>query len=158
LSTPPQEPSLVSFMRRIERSVTTAVFERLGPVGYAQVRPPHINLLDQVGSGARVTELADRLQMTPSAVSQLADHLERHGLIRRERDPRDRRAVMITPTEATERGYQLGRNTVDEIERAWQELLGSARFAELKQMLRELAEYQEGRAVAEVVVDAEADA
>lgn len=153
MSTPPPSPSLVSFMRRIERTVTKAVFDRLGPAGYASIRPPHVNLLDQVGNGARVSELADRLQMTPSAVSQLADHLERHGLISRVRDSRDRRAVMIIPTAATERGYQEGRKTVDEIERAWEERLGSVRFAELRSMLRELAEYQEGRAVSDTDAD-----
>src|SRR5437016_1908459 len=134
-------PSVVSHMRRIERAVTRAVAERLAPIGYANVRAPHLNLLDQVGYGARITELADRLQMTPSAVSQLADHLERHGLIERTRDPTDRRAVVVKPTAATARGYRVGRQTVDRIEAEWERRLGSQRFAELKAMLADLAEF-----------------
>src|SRR2546425_595496 len=122
-------------MRRIERAVTRAVAVRLAPIGYANGRAPHVNLLDQVGDGARVTELADRLQMTAAAVSQLADHLERHGLIERTRDLRDRRAVVVKPTAATARGYRVGRETVDGIEAAWARRLGNERFAELKAML-----------------------
>lgn len=44
------------------------------------------------------TELAQRLDITVSAVTSLADKLERAGLLRRERSEVDRRVVMLSAT------------------------------------------------------------
>jgi len=48
----------------------------------------------------RPTALAHRLDLTPSAATQIIDRLERRGFVRRTPDPRDRRAtvVQLTPT------------------------------------------------------------
>jgi DNA-binding MarR family transcriptional regulator len=43
-------------------------------------------------------ELADRMGLTGSAITTMVDRLERHGLVRRDRDARDRRRVIVRPT------------------------------------------------------------
>jgi DNA-binding MarR family transcriptional regulator len=43
-------------------------------------------------------ELADRMALTNSAVTTMVDRLERVGLVRRDRDPVDRRRVIVRPT------------------------------------------------------------
>lgn len=43
-------------------------------------------------------ELADRMALTGSAITAMVDRLERSGLVRRDRDPEDRRRVIVRPT------------------------------------------------------------
>lgn len=49
---------------------------------------------------ARVSELAERLSLEPATLSPLLKRLEAGGLVRRERDPRDERAVSVSLTAA----------------------------------------------------------
>ena len=55
-------------------------------------------LLCQEG-GAKPTELADKLEVKPSAITVMVDRLIKGGLVRRERDEDDRRIVKLDSTE-----------------------------------------------------------
>ncbi len=54
----------------------------------------------------RPSTVADRLGITASAATQLVDRLERRGLLRRTRDPADRRAVVLVITPTGRRTYR----------------------------------------------------
>jgi DNA-binding MarR family transcriptional regulator len=58
--------------------------------------------------GARAREIADAIGLTPAGATDLIDRLEGRGLIRRTRDPEDRRAIRI---ELTDAGRRLHRET-----------------------------------------------
>jgi DNA-binding MarR family transcriptional regulator len=60
----------------------------------------------------RPTALAVRLDLTPAAGTQLIDRLERHELVRRSRDPRDRRATVVRLTLAGSRAYERASRAV----------------------------------------------
>jgi len=47
----------------------------------------------------RVNELAREVALTPTAMSRFVDRVERAGYVRREPDPRDRRALQIVLTD-----------------------------------------------------------
>ncbi|VVD60291.1 Transcriptional regulator SlyA [Pandoraea morbifera] len=47
-------------------------------------------------------ELAERMELTPMALVRLLDRLREKGLVRRERDPNDKRAHRLYLTEASE--------------------------------------------------------
>ena len=47
-----------------------------------------------------IGEMAKHLSRAQSVVSEIVEHLERAGLLERERDPRDRRRVLVWLTEA----------------------------------------------------------
>ncbi len=64
------------------------------------------------GSPVRPSEVAERLGVTASAATQLVDRLERRGLLRRTRDPEDRRAVVLVLTPS---GRRLFRATAREV-------------------------------------------
>ncbi len=60
-------------------------------------------LLDAIppgGSGIKVSELSNRLQVTPAAVTHLINDLEKTQRVERVADPADRRIVLLRPTEA----------------------------------------------------------
>lgn len=61
--------------------------------------------------GIRVSDLADALHITPRSATEVADGLETQGLVERVPDPRDRRAVLLRPT-------QQGRTLRADLERA----------------------------------------
>ncbi len=51
-------------------------------------------------SGIKVSELSNRLNVTPAAVTHLINDLEKTGRVERVADPADRRIVLLRPTEA----------------------------------------------------------
>ncbi|MFE3193432.1 MarR family winged helix-turn-helix transcriptional regulator [Nocardia sp. NPDC059240] len=65
------------------------------------LKPKHVGLLAALESAAGLSqqELATRLGVVPSLVVALADHLERLGALRRERDPSDRRRQTLVLTD-----------------------------------------------------------
>ena len=58
-----------------------------------------LNLAHQHGP-YRLTALAEKIEVKPSAVTVMVDRLEKRGLARRVPDPGDRRAVLVEVTDA----------------------------------------------------------
>jgi DNA-binding MarR family transcriptional regulator len=52
------------------------------------------------GDGVRLSELAEALRIAPRSATEVADGLQERGLVERATDPTDRRAVVLTVTEA----------------------------------------------------------
>ena len=52
------------------------------------------------GRALRVKDLADAVVLSPTAMSRFVDRVEAVGCVRREPDPRDRRALQVTITDA----------------------------------------------------------
>jgi DNA-binding MarR family transcriptional regulator len=107
-----------------------------------------MNLADSEDGRLRMGELADRLLLSRSGITRLADRLERQGLIMRERCPSDGRGFFarLTPAgrekiaaarpahlEGVRRLYlsQLSRDEKESLAAIWQRLLGAAGGAQL---------------------------
>ncbi len=71
--------------------------------------------------GARGSELAEGIEITPAGVTDLVDRLEHRGLVRRARDPSDRRAVRV---ELTTAGHRLFGETRQRVIRRATEMVG----------------------------------
>lgn len=134
-------------MRRIENAVHRSMLEALAATGYPDLRIQHLHVFAHVprDEGMRMSELAERLQLTPGAVTQLVDQLQRLGLIERAPDPADRRAVRVRPTAAAEAGYEAGRRLLAEREAEWEGLVGSRRWATFRAVLSEIADHESAR-------------
>ncbi|MFW3171698.1 MarR family winged helix-turn-helix transcriptional regulator [Geodermatophilus sp. CPCC 206100] len=64
--------------------------------------PHHARALHVVctRAGTRLSDLAEALHIAPRSATEVADALQARGLVERRPDPRDRRAVVLTPTAA----------------------------------------------------------
>ena len=90
--------------------------------------------------GATVSELAERLRVNPSTVTDFTDRLARQRLVDRRRDPEDGRVVHVYLTEEGRRVLQ----GIDVASRAYMyeifRRLGPERLRALIDLLEELAE------------------
>ncbi|CAI7973466.1 Transcriptional regulator, MarR family [Frankia sp. Hr75.2] len=89
---------VVTRLRRVLRSSIRA------DIPWESLPMAQVELLQCVAErdGTRVGELAGLLRLAPNSVSTLVAQLTDAGLVRRERDPADRRAVALRLTEAGE--------------------------------------------------------
>lgn len=109
---------------------------------YAGLTPVQYNLL-RILRGARARgrtcgEISERLVTRDPDVTRIVDRLEKRGLVRRERDPHDRRVVKVFITK--EGLHQLKRldKAVDEMPRKVLGPLGARRLRELRDLLSQL--------------------
>jgi DNA-binding MarR family transcriptional regulator len=135
---------VIDLLRRLERSVHRDLEQVMAANGYPQVRMAQLAVFAHVprGEGMRMSQLAERMQITRGAVTQLVAYLESHGLLERIPDPDDGRGVIVRPTPAAERGYELGRQRIAEIEGSWATLVGEQRWRVFASVLQELYEHE----------------
>ena len=89
---------LPTLMRLIERPSPVEMGEiaRRGLATDVQVSPGHIQVLIALTRGPRsVGWLAEELEVSPPAATQLVDKLAEHGMVDRHHDPADRRVVLV---------------------------------------------------------------
>jgi DNA-binding MarR family transcriptional regulator len=77
-----------------------------------------ITLFNAPGGRLRMTELAERVVLTPSGVTHLVTRLERGGLVSRSVDEEDRRSFFSALTRAGHRRLRESRPTHNEVVRA----------------------------------------
>ncbi|MBV9868852.1 MAG: winged helix DNA-binding protein [Abitibacteriaceae bacterium] len=76
------------------------VYTQLAANGFEDIRPAHSNVFRYIlPAGSRVTELAERAEMTKQSMAYLVNYLEEHGYVTQMADPLDGRAklVQLTP-------------------------------------------------------------
>jgi DNA-binding MarR family transcriptional regulator len=133
---------LVDRMRAIDRAVTRQVRLALPDAVAGHVSTPHMRLMAEVPpAGIRPSQLAERLGVTRSAVSQLIGSLEQSGLLERTVDATDRRADLVRQTAKAGIAQRAARDTIEEIERTWSDRLGAERFATLQRALEDLYQW-----------------
>lgn len=88
---------LAGLLPRIQRLARRRLW---GGQSAPRLRGAHAELLRLVAAepGIRVSTAAHSLCLAPNSVSTLVNHLVAEGLLRREKDPGDRRAALLYPT------------------------------------------------------------
>jgi DNA-binding MarR family transcriptional regulator len=100
--------------------------------GFPQ-RPAHSAVFANIDrEGTRPSDLAARANMTPQAMGELIDNLERLGYVRRTEHPKDRRAKLIVLTAKGHRCVDAGLRTIAEMEKRLRAELGARRLANLQ--------------------------
>jgi DNA-binding MarR family transcriptional regulator len=107
--------------------------------GFGDIREPHMQIFGNIRMGGiRLTELADRAQLSLAATSELVNELEQLGYLVRRPDPADGRAKLI---DLTQRGRELmfaAGFRVADIERRWSSLVGEKEFGQMCKTMQRL--------------------
>ena len=107
--------------------------------GYGDVREPHFQIFGNIRMGGiRLTELADRAQLSLAATSELVNDLAEMGYLTRRPDPVDGRAKLI---DLTTRGRGLMAHAGDrvaDIEQRWSVLVGRRDFTQMCETMQRL--------------------
>lgn len=124
---------LREFSKDFERRIWISLADR----GYPDIRPAHSAVFANLGMGAvRVTELAERAQVTQQAMGKMLKELERMGYVMRNIDTGDKRAKEIS---LTERGVQLAEDSlkaVEDVRAFYASKIGVAELDSLETQLR----------------------
>jgi DNA-binding MarR family transcriptional regulator len=91
-----------------------------------------------VAAGTRLTVLARRATMTPQAMGELVDDLERLGYVRRVPDPVDRRAKLVILTDRGRESVEAALTVIGTIEADLTTLLGHREHASIQTGLRKI--------------------
>ncbi len=108
------------------------IVEGVNAAGFQQ-RPAHSAVMAHidVDGGTRLTTIAARANITPQAVGELVDDLERLGYVVRRPDPNDRRAKRIVLTERGLASVAAALEVIVGLEAELAELLGADALAKL---------------------------
>jgi DNA-binding MarR family transcriptional regulator len=98
-----QDPvQLADLLHRQTRRLRRAQAERLAPLGLTPAQERALRTIVRGEEPPRMTEIADRLGIVPRSLTTVIDALEEAGLVRREVDPSNRRAILLHLTERGE--------------------------------------------------------
>lgn len=130
--------NLSRLLREFSRDFERRIWQSLEARGYPDVRPSHSAVFANLGMGAvRVTELAQRAQVTQQAMGKMLKELERMGYVARDVDSGDKRAKEIR---LTQRGVELAMDSlevVEEVRSYYAEKIGAQQLTTLENSLRD---------------------
>ena len=98
------EPRISYVIARLERAIRAQINERLGPHGLTTLQYTTLSVLGSRGQPLSNAQLARRSYMTPQAMIEVLNALERKGLIRRDAHPNHRR---VYPASLTDEGRRV---------------------------------------------------
>jgi DNA-binding MarR family transcriptional regulator len=136
------QPPYVGFhMRVVWQWVWELNNEAAARAGFDDVNPAHVSLFRYPGlDGYRLSEIAQRMQITKQSVHELIGHLERQGYLVREPDPTNRRARLVRLTSKGHRLQEVIRLQALDAERRIAAILGGRRFTQFKEALAVLVD------------------
>jgi DNA-binding MarR family transcriptional regulator len=135
----PHDPFIGALLRYPHQAIQRHIIRSVNEAGFHDIRLAHFPVLGYPGpDGVRPSVLAARTGMTKQALNQLLKSLERAGYLCREDAAEDAPGRVIR---LTERGRDLAAQVMRaaaEVDAEWRRELGSRRFEELKELLREV--------------------
>jgi DNA-binding MarR family transcriptional regulator len=98
------EPRISYVIARLERAIRKAITTRVKPYGLTTLQYTTLSVLQRHRRPLSNAQLARRAYMTPQAMGEVIEALERKGLIERTRHPNHRR---VYPAELTPEGLRV---------------------------------------------------
>lgn len=123
------------------RQLIRELHEQLALNGFGDIRQAHSQVFQYMKKdGSRITELAERAQMTKQSMSVLVYDMEKAGYLKRYPDPNDKRAYIFKLTESGQKSVETAGRIIHNIIDGWQQRLGEQKMNDLLQLLTELNE------------------
>jgi len=110
----------------------------LAEVGLSGAKHGALTKLAEAGGPLSLGELAERLTCVRSNITQLVDRLEADGLVRREEDPHDRRAVRAVLTALGRERQKVGAARAAAVEAELEARLAGLDGAALERLVADL--------------------
>jgi DNA-binding MarR family transcriptional regulator len=101
------EIDLPELFLRTSKRIRRNQMARLAPLGLTPAQSRALRLIGQDPEPLHMSALADRLGIVPRSATTVVDALVSAGLVTRAPDPANRRATLISPTEAGRRTLSL---------------------------------------------------
>jgi DNA-binding MarR family transcriptional regulator len=142
---------LPGLMEIVEEALFAEFRQELEASGYADIRPTHGCVFRFIREEPlRLTELAALAGMTKQSIGEVIDNLVELGYVKRVPDPQDRRAKLLCLTERGEEAQKVGFGLFKKVEQRWAKRYGPERFAQLRELLEEIAIAESPGAVPEL--------
>jgi len=107
--------------------------------GFSDLIAAHLDVFQYPGpESQRPLDLAKHARMSKQAMNYLLGQLERLGYLTRRQDAEDQRFKRVHLTERGQAAVQAIREIVLEVQADWEQQLGPARVAELRNLLEQL--------------------
>lgn len=137
---PPDAGPYIGYLtRRVWQWVRQIIAAEVMAAGFTDLNPAHVAVFrNPAPDGLSPSELAEQLQITKQSVNELLGHLERHGYLVREPDPRNSRRRRIRLTDQGHQVHAVALAAAQEAERTAAKLLGEDRLADLRRNLTDL--------------------
>jgi DNA-binding MarR family transcriptional regulator len=137
-ATPPP-PLIGALLRMPFEVVRERMLAGLHERGFSDLVAAHLDVFQYPGpDNQRPLDLARHARMSKQAMNYLLGELERLGYITRRRDPEDQRFKRVHATERGQAAGQAMREIVLEVEADWEQRLGPANVAKLRDLLKQL--------------------
>ncbi len=135
---PPQTLNSIALLGRAYSLLGFQIVDGVVGAGFPQ-KPSHSAVFAQItADGSRLSDLARGANMTPQAMGELVDELEKMQYVVRRPDPTDRRAKLIVLTEKGQAFIAAGIATIQGIEERMTETLGERGHRQLRRLLQRL--------------------
>ncbi len=139
------EDDLTLLITAVHAAFDAESLARLAQAGFGDLRPVHGYFFQHLVPGPmRVSDLAQKLGMTPQGSSKFVIELEEMGYVRRRVDPNDQRNRLVELTERGWAGIEAARRIRVEINDEVRQTLGKVETALLIETLRRLSEQTGG--------------
>ena len=136
-----EELNIGLLMQIAFRAMEQRVLRALADSGFGDISVAQARIVAQIdAAGTRLTELAERAQITKQTASFLIDQVERAGYVKRVPDPSDRRARLVQLTDRGRQVTDFANSVADRVQREWSAHLGPEAMRSLRQALNRLRE------------------
>ncbi len=136
---PPDRHAIGQLLVRLLREFRHDLAAPRAEAGFGDIRDPHMQIFGSVRDGGiRLTELADRAQLSLAATSEFVNELEELGYLIRRPDPADGRAKLIDLTKRGRAAMAAAGDRVADIEHRWSAIVGERNFAQMARTMQRL--------------------
>jgi MarR family transcriptional regulator for hemolysin len=133
----PESFALATAVHEFARTFRRAFDRRARALGYTQSQWRVLFALSKV-QGTSQAGLADKLEMQPIALARILERMEAAGLVERQPDPVDRRAVKLSLTDAAVPIIKVLHAIAEEVVGLAQECVSDERAAEIANAMQSM--------------------